>query len=143
EFVVVPHWLEVFLSTKFFTKCEEHSEHIKRECNMFCFDCSSNKPLCLYCVRSYHENHRTIQIRRSSYRSVLRVKDIKDELDTSGIQSYLIKKFDVIFVNKRSFDVHRNKATSKNCRHTFLCNICRRNISNSTSFCSLEYKVSY
>ncbi|QCE09400.1 hypothetical protein DEO72_LG10g619 [Vigna unguiculata] len=86
EFAAVPPWLEEFLSiTTFFTKCEEHTEYIRRECNMYCFDCS-NKPLCSHCVKYCHKNHRTIQIRRSSYQNVVRVKDIKDALDTSEIQ---------------------------------------------------------
>ncbi|WVZ00695.1 hypothetical protein V8G54_026764, partial [Vigna mungo] len=143
-FVVVPPWLEEFLSiTTFFIECEEHIECIRRECNMYCFDCSSDKPLCLYCVKYCHKNHRTIQVRRSTYQNVVRVEDIKDELDTSGIQLYVINKFHVVFLNKRGFDVHRKKGIGKNYSDTSLCNICTRNISNPSRFCSLECKVSY
>lgn len=82
-----------------------------------------------------------MQIRRSSYQNVVRVKDIQNELDISGIQSYIINKSKVVFLNKKGFDVHMNKGTGKSCKHSFLCNVCGRNISNSTNFCSLGCKV--
>ncbi|CAJ1972533.1 unnamed protein product, partial [Sphenostylis stenocarpa] len=78
---------------------------------------------------------------RSSYHDVVRVQDIEDELDTSGVQSYVINNFDVVFLNKRGFDVCRTKKNSKSCRNTLPCEICRRNISNAFHFCSLGCKV--
>jgi len=84
-----------------------------------------------------------MQIRRSSYHDVVRLEDIEDELDISGIQPYVINNFHVVFLNKRDFEVQRTKITTRSCRYTSPCNICRRYISNPYKFCSLGCKVGH
>ncbi|EEE69153.1 hypothetical protein OsJ_28284 [Oryza sativa Japonica Group] len=87
----LPEWLETLLSTRFFLACGAHPASPRNECNMFCLDCPSpSPPFCYYCRSHRHQSHRVIQIRRSSYHDVVRVTEVEDVLDISGVQTYVI-----------------------------------------------------
>ncbi|RDX81252.1 hypothetical protein CR513_38092, partial [Mucuna pruriens] len=78
-----------------------------------------------------------MQIRRSSYHDAVRAEDIQNDLDISGIQTYVINSFNVVFLNKRDFDNPKTKSY----KYASGCQTCRRNILDSSTFCSLGCKV--
>ncbi|GMH23183.1 hypothetical protein Nepgr_025026 [Nepenthes gracilis] len=129
----VPPWLEPLLNNAFFTICPVHGDAARGECNMFCLDCGGDA-FCFYCRSSRHENHRVIQIRRSSYHDVVRAAEIQKVLDISGVQTYVINSARVLFLNQRP----QTKA-AKGFAH--LCEICGRSLLDPFRFCSLGCKL--
>ncbi|KAA0043950.1 uncharacterized protein E6C27_scaffold236G002930 [Cucumis melo var. makuwa] len=95
-----PPWLEPLLTTPFFSICHTHGDAARSERNMYCLDCHSDA-FCFYCRSSHHNDHQVIQIRRSSYHDVVRVAEIEDALDISGVQTYVINSARVMFLNER------------------------------------------
>ncbi|XP_016167951.1 uncharacterized protein LOC107610411 [Arachis ipaensis] len=91
---MVPSWLENLLSTRFFSLCNVHKKQSRNECKMFCLDCN-NEAYCAHCIAYSHEKHRVVQIRRSSYHDVVRVKEIENALNITGIQTYRINGYQV------------------------------------------------
>ncbi|KAE9616720.1 putative transcription repressor PLATZ family [Lupinus albus] len=142
ELMLVPPWLERLLSTTFFSLCETHINAPRNECNMFCLDCR-NQSFCFYCKSSWHKDHRVIQIRRSSYHDVVRVAEIQNVLDISGVQTYVINSARVLFLNERPQNQPKtnNGVNSAKSSNSHLCEICRRNLLDSFRFCSLGCKV--
>ncbi|XP_065868975.1 protein RGF1 INDUCIBLE TRANSCRIPTION FACTOR 1-like [Euphorbia lathyris] len=130
----IPPWLESLLSTPFFSICSRHQDSPRNECNMYCIDCK-NGAFCFYCRSSRHEDHNVIQIRRSSYHDVVRVAEIQNVLDISGIQTYVINSARVMFINERP----QPKTTKGVPSH--LCEVCGRSLLDSFRFCSLGCKV--
>ncbi|PIN11137.1 hypothetical protein CDL12_16275 [Handroanthus impetiginosus] len=132
----VPQWLERLLSTTFFAVCRSHGTASSRsECNMYCLDCDSD-PFCLYCRSSKHRDHQVIQIRRSSYHDVVRVSEIENVLDISGVQTYVINSARVLFLNQRPL---QHKGNGKSVSH--ICQICGRSLLDTFRFCSLGCKL--
>nr|KYP51814.1 hypothetical protein KK1_026335 [Cajanus cajan] len=107
---------------------------------MFCFNCC-DKAMCIHCIQSSHKDHKYIQIRRSSYHNAVKVFDIENDLDITGIQTYVINSFNVVFLNKRDLENPKSRRAGKSCKHSSQCETCRRNISDSYQFCSLGCKV--
>ncbi|XP_054813966.1 protein RGF1 INDUCIBLE TRANSCRIPTION FACTOR 1 [Prosopis cineraria] len=135
--MLVPPWLEPLLSTTFFTICQSHISLPRNECNMFCIDCSHRSAFCFYCKSIWHQHHRVIQIRRSSYHDVVRVSEIDKVLDISGVQTYVINSAKVIFLNERPQP--KTNYGGKSSSH--LCRICRRSLLDPFCFCSLGCKL--
>ncbi|XP_050879497.1 protein RGF1 INDUCIBLE TRANSCRIPTION FACTOR 1-like [Lathyrus oleraceus] len=137
DMMYVP-WLEKLLSiTTFFRVCDVHLSKVKNECNMFCIDCIDN-PYCGSCITSHHNDHRVIQIRRSSYNEAVKTSDIYKLVDILGIQTYMVNSRAVVFINKREFgQLKRNKIGYMS--HS-LCKICKRSLIDPTYFCSLACK---
>ncbi|KAL2331981.1 hypothetical protein Fmac_019562 [Flemingia macrophylla] len=136
----VPSWLKTLLSlTTLFTDCKHHKEEQRRERSIFCIDCS-NKAVCIHCIASSHEDHEFIQISRSSCHNAVKVLDIENDLDITGVQTHVINRFNVVFLNMSDFE-DRNAA--KSCKHNSRCETCRRNISDSYQFCSLGCKYAW
>ncbi|WCJ41643.1 PLATZ transcription factor family protein [Euphorbia peplus] len=140
----IPPWLESLLSTPFFSICSRHQDSPRSECNMYCLDCK-NAAFCFYCRSSRHEDHNVIQIRRSSYHDVVRVTEIQNVLDISGVQTYVINSARVLFLNERPQPKTSSSATAavanKGLNNSHLCEICGRSLLDSFRFCSLGCKV--
>uniref|UniRef100_A0A0D3H376 B box-type domain-containing protein n=4 Tax=Oryza TaxID=4527 RepID=A0A0D3H376_9ORYZ len=138
----LPEWLETLLSTRFFLACGAHPASPRNECNMFCLDCPSpSPPFCYYCRSHRHQSHRVIQIRRSSYHDVVRVTEVEDVLDISGVQTYVINSAKVLFLNERPQPRGAGAAAGKAAASPYNCQICARALLDPFRFCSLGCKL--
>ncbi|XBH62294.1 hypothetical protein VPH35_116551 [Triticum aestivum] len=86
-----PAWLGPLLGAEFFKLCATHPYLVKNECNHYCLDCTGEDDAicCTQCV-SAHRNHHIVQIRKLSYREVIRVAELKAVADVSQVQTYVI-----------------------------------------------------
>uniref|UniRef100_A0A0D9XAX0 B box-type domain-containing protein n=1 Tax=Leersia perrieri TaxID=77586 RepID=A0A0D9XAX0_9ORYZ len=137
----LPGWLETLLSTRFFLACGAHPASPRNECNMFCLDCPSSPAFCYYCRSHRHQSHRVIQIRRSSYHDVVRVTEVEDVLDISGVQTYVINSAKVLFLNERPQPRGAGAAAGKAAASPYNCEICARALLDPFRFCSLGCKL--
>ncbi|KAG2580770.1 protein RGF1 INDUCIBLE TRANSCRIPTION FACTOR 1-like isoform X2 [Panicum virgatum] len=139
----VPEWLEALLSTRFFLACGAHPASPRNECNMFCLDCRGAPPpaFCYYCSAHRHASHRVIQIRRSSYHDVVRVSEVEDVLDITGVQTYVINSARVLFLNERPQPRGAGAAAGKAAASPYNCEICGRALLDPFRFCSLGCKL--
>ncbi|KAK7261279.1 hypothetical protein RIF29_27588 [Crotalaria pallida] len=143
----VPQWVELLLATTFFLACEIHTKY-KNECNKFCIDCMGD-PFCSHCIPTSHKDHNVIQIRRSSYHECIRVADIKDNLDLTGVHPFVINGAKVIFLNKRGRCLSQTKAANGGgpirnnlCKGAMTeCMTCERTLVEPYHFCSIECKL--
>ncbi|XP_047042819.1 protein RGF1 INDUCIBLE TRANSCRIPTION FACTOR 1-like [Lolium rigidum] len=136
-----PRWLRVLLTARFYTTCEAHS-HTRRggERTMFCLDCAAAAgagALCGLCAGHAHLGHRVIQIRRSSYSSVVRVSDVRGLVDMDGVQTYVINGARVVFLNERSLGHGHSRLKGIH----YACVTCRRGLRDACRFCSLGCKA--
>ncbi|KAI4373568.1 hypothetical protein MLD38_011682 [Melastoma candidum] len=152
--MLVPPWLESLLSTPFFSVCPSHRNSPRNECNMYCLDCcrggggdstvSPSHAFCYYCRSSHHKDHLVVQIRRSSYHDVVRVSEIQQALDISGVQTYVINSARVVFLNERPQPRVANGCgggVNNKGGVSHLCQICGRSLLDPFLFCSLGCKL--
>ncbi|CAN0921222.1 hypothetical protein LINGRAHAP2_LOCUS32478 [Linum grandiflorum] len=58
---------------------------------MFCLDCrDAAMAFCSYCRSANHEEHTVVQIRKLSYHNAVRVAVMKNLLEVSDVQPYII-----------------------------------------------------
>ncbi|CAN0921277.1 Protein RGF1 INDUCIBLE TRANSCRIPTION FACTOR 1 [Linum grandiflorum] len=102
---------------------------------MFCLDCrDAAGAFCPYCRSASHKEHTVVQIRKSSYHNAVRVAAMKNLLELSDIQPYVINGAHVVFLNERP-----TKNGGKAIQH--LCEVCGRSLLDDCRFCSLGCKV--
>ncbi|KAF9602868.1 hypothetical protein IFM89_031814 [Coptis chinensis] len=137
---LIPSWLSPFLKATYFVSCQQHCESssAKRECNLYCLLCKGDS-LCSCCMVE-HKNHPTVQIRRSSYSNVVRLKEISQYIDASNIQAYRINNERVIFLKERPILRPGKAGGPGKCSGT-TCEICKRNLLDTSIYCSLGCKV--
>ncbi|CAL8465434.1 g4970 [Coccomyxa elongata] len=130
----VPVWFSSLLSSEFFDPCEDHYGLRKNECTFFCKDCCSSG-ICMHCLPAHPHEHTAIQIRKYMYQYVVRIQDIQEHFDTSGVQTYIINSARVVFLRDR-----KNASPAKDAV-TEGCLTCKRALRDNFYFCSLSCKV--
>ncbi|EPS66215.1 hypothetical protein M569_08559, partial [Genlisea aurea] len=130
---VVPSWLSVLLTEKFFNACLIHEDARKNEKNVFCLDCCDG--ICPHCLAS-HRSHRLLQIRRYVYHDVIRLLDADKLMDCSQVQAYTTNSAKVVFLNQRP-QTRPPRASGS------LCVTCERNLQESCLFCSISCKLQH
>ncbi|CAN0921223.1 Protein RGF1 INDUCIBLE TRANSCRIPTION FACTOR 1 [Linum grandiflorum] len=69
---------------------------------MFCLDChDAAGAFCPYCRSTSHEKHTVVQIWKLSYHNTVRVAVMKNFLELSDVQPYIINSAQVVFLNER------------------------------------------
>ncbi|XP_004514208.1 protein RGF1 INDUCIBLE TRANSCRIPTION FACTOR 1 [Cicer arietinum] len=129
---VVPRWLQVLLTEKFYNACVIHEDAKKNEKNVYCLDCCIS--LCPHCV-SPHRSHRLLQIRRYVYHDVIRLDDVANLIDCSSIQFYRTNSAKVVFLNQRPPTKIKGSGN--------FCSTCDRTLQDPYHYCSLSCKVSH
>ncbi|CAM0956373.1 unnamed protein product [Alopecurus aequalis] len=138
----LPSWVELLLTTQFFTICMNHRSSTRNECNLFCIECqTSQAAFCYYCRSCHHSTHRVIQIRRSSYHDVVRVAELHDILDISDVQTYVINSATVVFLNERPQQRGCGVSAVKASSSSYNCESCNRALLDAFRFCSLGCSV--
>ncbi|GMY23202.1 protein RGF1 INDUCIBLE TRANSCRIPTION FACTOR 1 [Fagus crenata] len=130
---ILPRWLEVLLTEKFYNACIIHEEAKKNEKNVYCLDCCIS--LCPHCL-SPHSSHRLLQIRRYVYHDVIRLDDAAKLIDCAYVQSYTTNSAKVVFLHQRP--QARNFRGSGN-----FCCTCDRSLQDPYIFCSVSCKIDY
>nr|XP_011469168.1 PREDICTED: uncharacterized protein LOC101304144 [Fragaria vesca subsp. vesca] len=130
---LLPSWLAVLLSEKFFNACIIHEEERKNEKNIYCLDCCIS--LCPHCFDP-HQSHRLLKIRRYVYQDVVKLSDAAKLIDCALVQSYTSNGAKVVFLNQRQLP--------KNYRsHGKVCITCDRNLQDAYLYCSLSCKIDH
>ncbi|CAN0921244.1 Protein RGF1 INDUCIBLE TRANSCRIPTION FACTOR 1 [Linum grandiflorum] len=113
---------------------------------MFYLDChDAAMAFCPYCRSASHEEHTVIQIRKSLYHNAVRVAVMKNLLEVSDVQLYIINGAQVLFLNERPTKNGSSSSSSggavggKAIQH--LCEVCGRSLLDDCRFCSLGCKV--
>ncbi|KAL6622602.1 hypothetical protein ACP70R_032481 [Stipagrostis hirtigluma subsp. patula] len=144
--------IQQFIKNDYFDTCTYHAEWKKRgDKNMFCFSCALDdpsstfhcNPVCSICVVSDHTGHDVIQVRKSSYRDVVRVSDIERFVDVQSIQVYTINGGRVVFLRSRKPRQETSKIIrgfDKNYKF-FYCEQCGYVLFQNCRFCSLQCKL--
>jgi hypothetical protein len=72
---------------------------------------------------------------------VVRVSEVEDVLDISGVQTYVINSARVLFLNERPQPRGAGAAAGKAAASPYNCEICGRALLDPFRFCSLGCKV--
>ena len=82
-----------------------------------------------------------LQIWQYSYHDVVRVSEVEDVLDITGVQTYVINSARVLFLNERPQPRGAGAAAGKAAASPYNCEICGRALLDPFRFCSLGCKV--
>ncbi|XP_040376290.1 uncharacterized protein LOC121053447 [Oryza brachyantha] len=145
---LVPEWLRPLLAARFFTACPEHRRVSKSECNHYCLTCAgagagAAAVGCHWCVEEAHgAGHQVVQVRRSSYHSVVRVSELERALDLSRVQTYVINRDRVVFLNERAQAPRNGRCAAASAAACSACEACGRGLLDAAfRFCSLGCKL--
>ncbi|CAN0921463.1 Protein RGF1 INDUCIBLE TRANSCRIPTION FACTOR 1 [Linum grandiflorum] len=130
---MLPPWLQVLLTDKFFNACIIHEGSRKNEKNIYCLDCCLS--ICSHCL-PHHNPHRLLQIRKYVYHDVLRVADAHKLFDCSFVQAYTTNHAKVVFLKPRP-QTKTFKASDS------YCATCDRRLQESYLFCSIYCKIEH
>ncbi|XP_031473042.1 protein RGF1 INDUCIBLE TRANSCRIPTION FACTOR 1-like isoform X2 [Nymphaea colorata] len=117
-------WIEKLLKVTFFVDCSIHGL-IKK--NMFCIHCGAS--LCSQCTLK-HCSHPLIQIRRYLYNDVVRLEDMRNLVDCSHIQRYIVNGYQAVFLNRQARTGQLKDMD--NC-----CRTCKKMLQHSYHYCSI------
>ncbi|CAN0921236.1 Protein RGF1 INDUCIBLE TRANSCRIPTION FACTOR 1 [Linum grandiflorum] len=102
---------------------------------MFCLDChDAAGAFCPYCRSTSHEKHTVVQIQKLPYHNAVRVAVMKNLLELSDVQPYVINSAQVVFLNERP-----RMVGGKAIHH--VCEVRGRSLLDDCRFCSLGCKV--
>ncbi|KAJ4776840.1 PLATZ transcription factor family protein [Rhynchospora pubera] len=128
-----PQWLRSLLKINFFFHpCEIHSDSFKKECNMYCLDCTG-PALCYSCLAD-HKDHHVVQIRKSSYYDVVRICDVSKFIDVSDVQPYIVNGATIVFLEERLKPRFKEEGVK------YTCKTCHGKLPEPFQFCSLRCK---
>ncbi|CAN1332082.1 Protein RGF1 INDUCIBLE TRANSCRIPTION FACTOR 1 [Linum perenne] len=130
---MLPSWLQVLLTDKFFNACIIHEDSRKNEKNIYCLDCCLS--ICPHCLQP-HTSHRLLQIRRYVYHDVLRLADAHKLFDCSFVQSYTTNSAKVVFLKPRP-QTRQFKGSGN------YCAFCDRSLQDPYLYCSLSCKIDH
>ncbi|KAM5554819.1 protein RGF1 INDUCIBLE TRANSCRIPTION FACTOR 1 [Rosa sericea] len=130
---LLPSWLAVLLTEKFFNACIIHEEERKNEKNIYCLDCCIS--FCPHCFTP-HQSHRLLKIRRYVYHDVIKLDDASKLIDCALVQSYTSNSAKVVFLNQRPQT--KNSRGSGN-----VCSTCDRSLQDPYLYCSLSCKIDH
>ncbi|KAG8058349.1 hypothetical protein GUJ93_ZPchr0002g25544 [Zizania palustris] len=140
-----PAWLRPLLAARFFTPCGAHSHMSRNECRHYCLDCAGAGEICAYCVHgrtAAHAGHRVVQVRRSSYHSVVKVSELEAVIDLSNVQTYVINADRVVFLNERPQAPRNGRCAAAATVACSACEQCGRGLLDvAFRFCSLGCKL--
>ncbi|KAL5208535.1 hypothetical protein ABZP36_032970 [Zizania latifolia] len=140
-----PAWLRPLLAARFFTPCGAHSHMSRNECRHYCLDCAGAGEVCAYCVHgrvAAHAGHRVVQVRRSSYHSVVKVSELEAVIDLSHVQTYVINANRVVFLNERPQAPRNGRCAAASPVACSVCEHCGRGLLDiAFRFCSLGCKL--
>ncbi|CAN0921234.1 Protein RGF1 INDUCIBLE TRANSCRIPTION FACTOR 1 [Linum grandiflorum] len=122
---------------------------------MFCLDChDAAGAFCPYCRSTSHEKHTVVQIQKLPYHNAVRVAVMKNLLELSDVQPYVINSAQVVFLNERPTKNKSSLSSSsssssggavcgmvggKAIHH--VCEVRGRSLLDDCRFCSLGCKV--
>lgn len=83
------------------------------------------------------------QVRKASLSEVVRVEDLKDLIDVTGIQEYRVNDMKVIHLKQRypHHGLKRGTKMFKRGPQGFACIVCNRGLMDDVRFCSVQCKV--
>ncbi|KAF0935702.1 hypothetical protein E2562_035750 [Oryza meyeriana var. granulata] len=141
-----PAWLRPLLAAWFFTACPAHRRMSRSECNHYCLTCASAGDTavgCQWCVAAAHgAGHQVVQVRRSSYHNVVRVSELERALDLSRVQTYVINRDRVVFLDERPQAPRNGRCAAAAAVACSACEACGRGLLDvAFRFCSLGCKV--
>ncbi|CAM0148607.1 unnamed protein product [Urochloa decumbens] len=126
--------------------CRAHRHAAHRVIQVFFSAISNSVRLAMQCgcknpVFYFTRCPRLPQIRRSSYHDVVRVSEVEDVLDITGVQTYVINSARVLFLNERPQPRGAGAAAGKAAASPYNCEICGRALLDPFRFCSLGCKL--
>ncbi|XP_052141898.1 uncharacterized protein LOC127761620 [Oryza glaberrima] len=154
-----PAWLRSLLGARFFEACAAHRGMSRNECNQYCLTCAAAADDaggaaavgCQWCVVAAHgggagrdrgHRHRVVQVRRSSYHNVVRVSELERALDLTRVQTYVINRDRVVFLNERPQAPRNGRCAAAAAVACAACEACGRGLLDvAFRFCSLGCKV--
>uniref|UniRef100_A0A0E0G373 PLATZ transcription factor family protein n=1 Tax=Oryza nivara TaxID=4536 RepID=A0A0E0G373_ORYNI len=154
-----PAWLRSLLGARFFEACAAHRGMSRNECNQYCLTCAAAADDaggaaavgCQWCVVAAHgggpgrdrgHRHRVVQVRRSSYHNVVRVSELERALDLTRVQTYVINRDRVVFLNKRPQAPRNGRCAAAAAVACAACEACGRGLLDvAFRFCSLGCKL--
>ncbi|CAN6439740.1 unnamed protein product [Victoria cruziana] len=121
-------WIKKLLKVTFFADCSIHGL-VKK--NLFCIHCGAS--LCSQCALK-HSSHPLIQIRRYLYNDVVRLEDMRNLVDCSHVQRYIVNGYQAVFLNRQARTGQLKDID--NC-----CRTCKKMLQHAYHYCSIACKA--
>nr|XP_027099098.1 uncharacterized protein LOC113718391 [Coffea arabica] len=93
-----PLWMKNLLQANFYGDNDTCDIEGHRWKTVFCKSCMDG-PICGKCCRDLHENHDVLQVYKASKQVAVPKDDIMEDMDTDGIQPFIVESVGGIFLN--------------------------------------------